>query len=63
MEGWEEGSGGIQGVPNTFLILCLPLLCPLPVLQPEGTGEGDVHCLPENRVSHGAAGGRQICLP
>lgn len=58
-----EGSGGIQVVPNSFLILCLPLLCPWPVLQPEGAGEGDVHCLPENRVPHGAPGGRQVRLP
>lgn len=33
------------------------------VLQPSGSGEGDLHLLPEDRVPHGATGGRQAHFP
>lgn len=54
----EEGCGGSQAraIPNPSSS-SLPLVCPCPVLQPEGASEGDVHRLPESRLPHGAAGG------
>lgn len=55
--------GGFGGKKGWVLVKPLAESFPPTVLQPSGSGEGDLCRLPEDCVPHGAVGGRQAHFP